>query len=182
MQLDHVKDVAGDIIECGSAHCGTSIVMARFAKSQDMRKVVYACDSFEGFDQAELAREHAEGLTAVGSGAFKSTSYGYVLRKIAALGMEADVIPVRGYFQDTLPGLPGPFCLALIDCDLRDSMLFAAGNIWPKLPTGGRLLFDDYTNRDSKGAKAGVDVFVKNHAREIADHGLLGRLYYAVKA
>jgi hypothetical protein len=146
-----------------------------------MRKVVYACDSFEGFDQAELAREHAEGLTAVGSEAFKSTSYGYVLRKIAALGLQADVIPVRGYFQDTLPGLPGPFSLALIDCDLRDSMLFAAGNTWPKLSTGGRLLFDDYTNSDSKGAKAGVDLFVERHAPEIADHGLLDRLYFVVK-
>ncbi len=66
-QLDHVIHVTGDILECGSAHCGTSIVMACFAKSRGMRKVVYACDSFEGFDEAELAQEHAEGLTAVGS-------------------------------------------------------------------------------------------------------------------
>jgi hypothetical protein len=44
------------------------------------------------------------------------------------------------------------------------------------------LLFDDYGNPDERGAKEGVDLFVKEHQAEIAEHGPLGRLYYAVRA
>jgi hypothetical protein len=176
-QLDLVSGVIGDIVECGSAHCGTSIVMARHAMSFGMHKTVFACDSYEGFDKAELAREHAAGLTTVGPAAFTSTSYGYVQRKIAALGLEGVVIPIRGYFTDTIPGLPGPFCLVLVDCDLRESLLFAARTLWPRLSSGGRLLFDDYHNLGFKGAHEGVDAFVTEHQAQIREHGLLGRLY-----
>ncbi len=182
-QLDLVGDLRGDIVECGSAHCGTSIVMARHAVSRGMHKRVFACDSYEGFDQVELARERAEGLTASGvtADAFTSTSYNYVVRKLAALGLERSVIPIRGFFKDTLPDLPGPFSLALIDCDLRDSLLFAAQTVWPRLVPRGRLLFDDYTNPAAKGSREGVDLFVESHRSEIHSHGLLGRLYHAVK-
>jgi hypothetical protein len=181
-QLELVSNVAGDIVECGSAHCGTSVVMARYANARGLRKVVFACDSYTGFDQAELARERASGLTTVTPTAFTSTSYRYVKRKIAALGMERAVLPVQGYFKDTLPGLPGPFCLALVDCDLRDSLLFAANTVWPRLSPGARLLFDDYTNPGFKGAHGGVDLFVQSHQEEIDEHGLVSPLYYVVKA
>jgi hypothetical protein len=149
-----------------------------------MGKVVFACDSYVGFDQAELERERAEGLTAIGvpARAFTSTSIEYVQRKIAALGLDRSVIPIKGYFQDTLPGLIGPFSLALIDCDLRDSLLFAARTIWTKLSPGGRIVFDDYANSAAKGARSGVDLFIGEHRGEIADHGFLDRLYYVAKA
>jgi hypothetical protein len=155
--------------------------MALNATSRGRRKLVFACDSYEGFDTVELARERAVGLTAVTPRAFTSTSYTYVQRKIAALGLEGIVIPIRGYFQDTLPTLNGPFCLALIDCDLRDSLIFAASTIWPRLSPGGRLLFDDYADPGFKGARQGIDLFVEQHQLEIADHGLLGRFYFATR-
>jgi len=183
-QLDLVSELEGDIVECGSAHCGTSIVMARHAVSRGMNKVVFACDTYQGFDPTELAQERAKGLTVDGvpATAFTSTSIHYVRSKIAALRLERTVIPVKGLFQETLPGLPGPFALAFVDCDLRDSLLFAGTTIWPKLSPGGRVVFDDYTNAASKGARDGVELFVKAFETEIEDHGLLGRLYYAVKA
>jgi hypothetical protein len=181
IQLALVGGIAGDVIECGSAHCGTSVVMGRYIVAHDLKRRVFACDSFEGFDRIELAREHAAGLTEVTASAFTSISYGYVRRKIKALRLQDTVVPIKGYFQETLPHLPGPFALALIDCDLRDSLVFAAQTIWPKVPSGGRILFDDYTNEDSKGAREGVDLFVDRYRGEIADHGLLGRLYHIVR-
>ena len=70
--------------------------------------------------QGELNREKKAGLTTAASDAFTSTSYQYVQKKIAALGFQDMVIPIKGYFQDSLPKIPGSFCLALIDCDLKD--------------------------------------------------------------
>jgi hypothetical protein len=176
-----VLDVEGDIIECGSSRCGTSIIMARYLRTRQVNKKILACDSFEGFDQSELQHEQMAGLTTASSSDFTSTSYEYVQKKISALGFQDMIIPIKGYFADTLPRITGPFCLALIDCDLRDSLVYSAETIWPNLSHGGRILFDDYLEPEFKGAKQGVDIFVEKYCNEFAEHGLLNRLYYILK-
>lgn len=180
-QVATVLDIEGDIVECGSSRCGTSVIMANYLRTQHVRKKILACDSFEGFDQAELIREQKAGLTTASNDSFTSTSYEYVKKKISVLGLQEQVIPIKGYFQDVLPHLTGPFCLALIDCDLKDSLIYSAETIWPHLSSGGRILFDDYLQPDFKGAKLGVDSFVDKHQAEISEHGLLSCLYYVCK-
>lgn len=181
-QLATVLDVEGDIIECGSSRCGASIIMANYLRTQHVNKKIFACDSFAGFDRAELEREQEAGLTTATSASFTSTSYSYVQKKIAALRFQDTVLPVKGYFEDTLPHMSGPFCLALVDCDLRDSLLYAAEIIWPHLLSQGCIVFDDYRESTFKGAKQGVDIFVEKHRSEISEHRLLNRLYYVRKA
>ena len=61
-QLRTSRHVEGDIIECGSSRCGASIIMARYLKTQRINKKILACDSFEGFDRAELEREQTLGF------------------------------------------------------------------------------------------------------------------------
>lgn len=180
-QMAMVLDVDGDIIECGSSRCGTSIIMAKCLIARQLNKKILACDSYEGFDQAELRREQAAGLTIATSNAFTSTSYQYVQKKIMTLGLQDIVIPIKGYFQDSLLNMAGPFCLAFIDCDLRESLLYSAETIWPNLSSRGRMLFDDYLAPEFKGAKLGIDNFVEKHQAEISEHGLLNRFYYVCK-
>jgi hypothetical protein len=181
-QLETVLAVEGDIIECGSSRCGAGVIMANYLRTRRVDKKILACDSFEGFDRAELKREQKAGLTTATDSAFTSTSYRYVQRKISVLKVHDMVIPIKGYFQDTLPNITGPFCLALIDCDLKNSLVYAAETLWPHLSSGGRILFDDYLDPDFKGAKQGVETFVEKYQAEISEHGLLNRLYYACKA
>jgi hypothetical protein len=180
-QMKTVLDIEGDVIECGSSRCGASIIMANYLRKQKVNKIVLACDSYEGFDRSELKREQKAGLTTATSSAFTTTSYGYVQKKIAALEFQDIVFPTKGYFQDSLPNISGPFCMALIDCDLRDSLVYSAQTIWPNLSSGGRILFDDYVDPDFRGAKQGVDFFVEKNSAEISEHGLLNRLYYVCK-
>jgi O-methyltransferase len=181
-QLDLVLEMDGNIIECGSSRCGTSIIMANYLRAKGKVKSVYACDSFEGFDKNELKRERAKGLTTAGEKSFTSTSYRYVSTKLERLGLYNTVIPIKGFFQDTLPHISSKFCIALVDCDLTDSIMYSAETIWPKLVRGGRILFDDYTDEDFKGARLGIDQFVLEHDDEIERHGLLKRLYLVKKA
>ena len=180
-QLDLALGLAGDIIECGSSRCGASAIMASFLQAKHAAKTVYACDSFEGFDRTELARERQSGRTRAPERAFTSTSYSYVRQKLRTLGLDGIVEPVKGYFRDTLPGLDRCFCLALIDCDLRDSMLYCAQTLWPRIVPSGCMLFDDYASEDFQGARLAVDAFVAARASEILEHGLLRRLYYVRK-
>lgn len=181
-QLRLVIYVKGDVIECGSSRCGSSIIMANFLKDNLINKKIYALDSFKGFDPNELRKEKQSGLSDVSDNAFTSTSYEYVTNKIKILDLEDHIKLIKGYFQETLPKIENiTLCYALIDCDIKDSLIFCAETIWPKLSRNGRIVFDDYTYERFKGVKIGVDYFLEKHKEEILEHGLLNRLYYVVK-
>jgi hypothetical protein len=180
-QLGRTLDVPGDIVECGSSRCGGSVLMARLLRHRGVTKVIHACDSFEGFDRAELSEERRRGLTGASDRAFTSTSLPYVQRKLRALGLEEAIVPVKGYFSETLPRLRGPWSFALVDCDLRNSIAYCAEQVWPRLSPGGRMVFDDYACADFAGARLGVGDFLARFGDEIAEHGLLRRLYFARK-
>lgn len=181
-QLEACASLDGDVVECGASRCGGSAVMAKTLRRLGCDKVVVACDSFVGFDRDELQRERDRGWANAPDDAFTSTSLDYVRRKLEVLGLASRVRLVPGFFQETLPGLSGPWCMALIDCDLMDSLAYCAARIWPRLVPGGRLVFDDYTSSDFGGARRGVDAFVEAHRGEISRHGLARRLYFVERA
>jgi Macrocin-O-methyltransferase (TylF) len=184
-KLNTVLDIEGNIIECGSYVCGTAVIIANYLRSVGVNKKVYALDLFGGgFDLNELEIERQAGLTQAKDSAFTHTSYDYIKRKIEKLGVSYIIIPVKGFFKDTLPNIDSRFCFALIDCDLKKSVLYTAETIWPKLSKDGVMLFDDYDYElyhAFKGPKEAVDEFVRNHRSEISEHGLLNRLYYVIK-
>jgi hypothetical protein len=181
-RLTAALDVAGDVIECGSSRCGASIIMANALRRRAATRRILACDSFEGFDREELRKERAAGLTNISDQAFTTTSLPYVQAKLRALHVDDIVTPVKGYFKDTLPSLNGPFCFAFIDCDLRESMVYCADTLWPRLASGAIMVFDDYVHAAFGGARLAVDDFVTRHSAEISSHGLLHRLYTVRKA
>ncbi len=180
-QLKCVLDHSGDVVECGSSRCGASIIMANFLRRNGVQKTIYALDSFVGMNSIELEQERKAGLTTASDTAFSSTSYAYVQKKIEKLGVEKVVIPVRGFFQDTLPHIESTMCFALIDCVLQDSVVYCAETIWPHLISGGRLVFDDYTSQEFQGAKLGIDFFVNKYMDQFSEHGLANNLYSVCK-
>ena len=181
--LNSLLDLPGDIIECGSARCGTSILMAKYLKSKNVTKKIFACDTYEGFNKQELAEERKKGLTTVNDKAFTHASIDYVTRKIKRFDFSDVIEPVKGYFENTLDDIMiRNYCMALIDCDLQKSMTFAAEKVFPHLHRGGIMLFDDYNTKEFKGAALAVNKFIENHNEQFKEHGLLKRLYYIKKA
>jgi len=173
--------IEGDIIECGTARCGTTVIMADYLSRKNNKKKIYACDSFSGFDLNELKQERKLGFTNESDNAFAHSSYSYVKKKIERLGFSDTIVLVKGLFQETLPSIKSKFSLALIDCDLKKSTIYAAEMIWPNLSSKAIMLFDDYTSIKYKGAKEGIDFIVNRFKDEIEDHGILNRLYYIHK-
>jgi len=176
-EFDKVIDIEGNIIECGSARCGTSIILAAHLKKKGIDKKIYACDSFQGFDK----KEHKSDLTSSNPKSFTNLSYEYVTKKIKKLGFSDIVIPVKGFFEETLPKLHSKFCFALIDCDLEKSIIYSSEYVWRNLSKNGIILFDDYTTRKYQGAKNATDFFVNKYKNEISDHGLENGLYFVKK-
>ncbi|MEJ7749635.1 MAG: TylF/MycF/NovP-related O-methyltransferase, partial [Candidatus Limnocylindrales bacterium] len=48
--LDRIADLPGDVVECGSWRGGSAMIMAEALARRGDRRLVYACDSYEGFD------------------------------------------------------------------------------------------------------------------------------------
>jgi hypothetical protein len=165
--LPEVVKVPGDLIECGASRCGSAVITARWLAKNRLSRRIFACDSFGGFRPAELERQKQCGLVTVENDAFTSTSYEYVQRKLKVLGLDGMIIPIKGYFQDTLESITGPFCYALIDCDLEESMEYCACTLFPKLSPGGWMVFDDYFSQRYKGARLAVERFVRAHRAHI---------------
>ena len=175
--IREVVKVDGDLIECGSSRCGSAAITALWLRDYGANRRIFACDSFRGFDPAELRKEQQLDHLEIEGKAFTSTNKSYVLRKLRVLGLDETIVPIEGYFEDTLTGVPGPFCYALIDCDLEESMEYCARVLLPKLSPGGWMVFHDYESPDFKGAKRAVDRFVKEHLSQIESHEARGNFY-----
>lgn len=175
------QDLRGNIIECGCARCGTTVIMGNFLKSNNIKKKIFALDSFEGFDKKELQYERSKDLTQDTSESFTYSSLEYVSNKIKKLKLSNIIVPIKGYFEETLPGIDSEFCMAFIDCDLEKSVTFTAETTWKRLMTGGQLFFDDYISEGYQGVKLAVDAFVKHHDKEIDEHGISSGLYHITK-
>jgi len=181
---DRVSSLPGAIIECGSARGGSAIYLAKHLQRRGQTRQLFALDSYAGFQKDELARERAKGLASVPENTFASTSFEYVVAKLRKLNMTDRIRPVQGFFQDTLAPLIAEVrqvAMAFIDCDLEESMRFCAETVWSRIPSGGIVAFDDYAEPTFPGSKLAIDAFVSERQGEIADHGLMTRLYYVEK-
>jgi hypothetical protein len=183
--LDMTLDVQGDVVECGCARCGTSVIMANHLRSRNATKTIYACDTFDGFAPEELKRETQLGRADASQSAFAAPGqYEYVKEKLFRLGIEGRIVPVKGLFQDTFSRwvmIWDKLSFVLVDCDLEESMLFCARALWPLLASGGIMAFDDYTSEQFKGARIAVDKFVAETPVRHISHGLMRRLYFLQK-
>lgn len=179
--IDNTSQLNGNIIECGSNRCGTSSILAKYLKNQIISKKIYALDSFSGFDPEELKKERSDKFTDMPTNAYHYNSFEYVKKKIKKLGLVDKLIPIKGYFQETLPKIDSNFCLAFIDCDLGESIKFTSENIWPKLSSGGIMLFHDYDHPRFQNVKPFVDRFVDLYKNEIKHHKMIHGMYYVLK-
>lgn len=180
-KLDKVIKIDGNIIECGAARCGTTVIIGNYLRTKGIKKTIYSCDTFGGFDVNEFEKEKMSGLTSASEKDFSKNSYKYIKNKIKKLGLSDVIIPVQGLFQDTLPKIDSRFCFAFIDCDLKQSIIYSTESIWNKISNNGIILFDDYTSEKYIGAKEAIDYLLNKYKNDIVEHGLLKRLYYIRK-
>jgi O-methyltransferase len=160
--------VPGDIVECGVYRGGTTALMAKHLQRRGVTgKRIYALDSFSGFrsDTVEAEIEHGKiepGLESLAREAFRGTSATYLLHKLKALGLAQMVRVVPGYFEDTLEDIPGPFSLALIDCDLDGPVEYCLNTLWDRMSPGGTVVVDDYANSGYPGARVAAQRFLES--------------------
>lgn len=124
-----LKNVPGDIVEVGSYRCGATIAMAVAAPN----KGVYAFDLFGGLPYGQIGFEN-----------FADADFKEVQSTVVQF---PNITLIRGKHEETIPEFCAvdDFNLSLIfmDSDHYSSHTVALGKFWPRLSSGGMVVFHD---------------------------------------
>lgn len=141
------NNVPGDLIETGVWRGGTTILMRGILRARGVTdRNVFVADSFEGLPAPDVARYpadaglnfHEHPVLAVSVEDVRANFERYDL-------MDDQVVFVKGWFRDTLPGLADrTFSVIRLDGDLYESTMDALTNLYPRLSPGGWLIVDDF--------------------------------------
>lgn len=184
--FDLVGDVQGDVVECGVAFGWSLLALCFLAKDEQKGRKIWAFDSFEGFPEPST---HDSGVS-LEKQAYEAASVESVTKFLGASGLERDFIHsqitfVKGFFNESLDKYRGgPIAFLHLDGDLYESYRDSLEQMFPKMATGGVVLFDEYMgNIDNikwPGAQKAIDEYFGEKKSEICRDSASGK-YYLVK-
>ena len=149
--LDALVNCEGAVAECGVYKGGTAIIMADLAAK--FGRSLHLFDTFAGMPKTRNEKDlHKEGD-------FDDTTLPAVK---AYLGERSNVTFHPGLIPGTLATVADKtFAFVHIDLDIYDSVLAAVTFFYPRLASGGQIVFDDYGYPSCPGARAAVDDFFR---------------------
>jgi O-methyltransferase len=132
----HALHLGGDFAECGVYKGGTAYLIARTLKEAGTTdRALHLFDTFEGMPEVRHESIHKRGD-------FGDTTLKSVTEYLSPFPF---VSFHPGFIPDSFAGLSDrTFAFAHVDVDIYQSMLDCCGFLYPRLCTGGLLLFDDY--------------------------------------
>ncbi len=186
--LELVKDVPGDIVECGVAHGKSLAILALLVREGGETRHLWGFDSFEGLpkpDQKDIGTIPIYAKERMFSEATEASALG----NLRSVGLDEDFIKhrvtlVKGWFSNTLPKYAGSnIALLHIDADLYESYKACLNHLWEKVAPGGIIAFDEYNlQRFYPGARKAVDEFFAQRPGAITIHKFpFHDRYYAIK-
>ena len=137
--VEQIAHLPGDIIEVGVWRGGTGCLMARRAQMLGSPARIVLCDTFTGVvkagakDGAYRGGEHAD------------TSLDTVRSLAADMGL-TNIETLTGIFPEETGARVADrrFSLCHIDVDVYQSGLDVLEWVWPRMPVGGIVVYDDY--------------------------------------
>ncbi len=137
--LSQVAHLPGDVIEVGTWRGGTGCLLGRRAKNLGLDCEAFLCDTFEGVvktgdeDSSYSGGEHAD------------TSISVVEKLIDKLDL-SNIRILQGIFpEDTAHQVADrKFRFCHIDVDVYQSGKDVLDWVWPRLPVGAVIVFDDF--------------------------------------
>lgn len=114
-------------------------------------------DTFEGFDQRDIAVESENAFSKACAGHLSRTSVESVLKKMP----HPELCRIhKGYFPDTAVDITEKFCFVNFDFDLYNPTYAGLCLFKDKMIPNGVILVHDYFSPDYKGVRAAVDRFI----------------------
>ncbi len=158
---DYTRQIGlkGNVAECGVYYGETAMFINKYWKD----KVLYLCDTFEGFVDQDVMKEESD------FDAFKAGSFTYSSFKVESPELIIDTVKARmlypqnvkvyqGRFPDSVCGLEDKFSFVNLDMDLYQPQLDGLRFFWDKMEGGGgnfitRLFSSGITGGESSGCR-----------------------------
>lgn len=120
---------------------------------------IYLFDTFEGFCEKDfnISDNRTDYFDL-----FLDTNIQTVMDKMIC---PQNVIIRKGWFPDTLEGMPNDetYCLVSLDTDLYKPMIAGLRYFYPRLQKGGYIFIHDFMNEDWKGIRNAVTEFCEEN-------------------
>lgn len=147
----HTASLSGDVVEVGVYRGGTAKFFSLINKKYDVRKNIHLFDTFGGMPTTSAELDiHREGD-------FSDTSFEMVseyLKDFQGVKLTKGFFPqTGGYLKDST------FSFVHVDVDIYQSVLDCCEFLYPRMVSGGIVMFDDYGFISCPGAKKAVDEF-----------------------
>ena len=169
LNLAHLQS-PGHIVEFGSLRGGSAIFMAYAAKRLLPGTRVISFDTFAGIPES-----NAE-IDVHRKGSFQLVDLDELRSHVAALDLD-NLTFIEGRFEDTLPNALkeiGRVCLAHIDCDVYDAVVYSYEQVKSYLTEGAYLILDDPLVPTCIGAFEAVEEYIIRrdglHAEQVSPH------------
>jgi O-methyltransferase len=141
--------VDGSLLEVGVWRGGTGALISRRVSLMQCSDPVYLCDTFTGVVKASSKDNRYTG------GEHSDTSVGTVSKLLESLGLHNAQL-LKGVFpEETGPAIAGSerFRFCHIDVDVYESARDVLDWVWPRLNTGGIVVFDDFGFASCRGIR-----------------------------
>jgi len=126
----------------------------------DPSRTLYSLDTFEGFDERDIAVEQTKYATSWTAGSFAPTSVERVARYVGDGMWPANLKIVKGWFPESFKGLEEiRWRFVHIDFDLYQPIKTALETLWKPLLPGGIVMVHDYGCYGFPAARRAVDEF-----------------------
>ena len=183
--FEMIKDVPGDIVECGVARGRSLIILSALNKILGLDRQIFGYDSFEGFpepasqDMSPRNAKKGEYLTSP-SGEYKYTE-DFVQTVLSCAGVDHVVIK-KGFFDESLKSHPVyPIALLHLDGDLYEAHKYPLEILFDRVSSGGIIVFDDVLDTQADVPFPGARIAVKEFLGDRFDDlktSMAGNCYY----
>jgi O-methyltransferase len=151
--LINIKEIKGDIVECGSYKGGTGILIALALDHFGINKNVYLFDSFQGLPSPSIND------SGYSKGAFISNKK--ELQENIEKFQLNNIQIIDGWFKDTISDFIQKYNKKIsflhIDCDLYESTADCFPKLFPLVNNGGVIICDDFNDGSGGEKKAVLD-------------------------
>ncbi|MDE6386755.1 MAG: macrocin-O-methyltransferase [Lachnospiraceae bacterium] len=124
---------------------------------------LYLFDTFEGFDEKDVALERQNNYSAAGAADYHNTSLELVRQKME---YPDQCIFKVGYFPETASGIEDEFCFVNLDLDLYQPTLEGLRWFESRMVQGGVILIHDFFADNFRGVRQAVDEYMRNRQRQ----------------
>lgn len=152
----HDMNYFGNVAEAGVYRGHFSHFLNKFFPEKN----IYLFDTFEGFDERDIAVERGLSEKKFLNSRFNEVGYlndTSVERVLRRLPYPEKCIVKKGFFPDSAQGLEDVFCFVRLDMDLYQPTLEGLRFFYDKMVSGGLILLHDYFYNPLPGVKRAVE-------------------------